>query len=497
MEWDNIPDENLEKVLQIYYNTPFFRDNPCYLYLWERYYILNQRDPRILFFMKHKGISKNYHFLYVELSRYFELKSMKDVSASLLKKAISSNVHKREVLVKELLRLGKIPNVLTKEEIGNELKLKSLFFWNKEWIFYQKKVVYDKKEFTVDGQEISFEEARYMASRREPESTRSSLQGGFLVKKNVRNDCAINGIKIEASEIDFLTLHNNSMSKERQDFSEQHHKEEKHCTTCIQTQGNVINERFNRESCQSTSENREDVTLVIEKGSKGESEPLHQEFLSEKNITGTSDDLRSASEEFARISEGKELIIGQHVFYVKKQICQNRFFLVKVGEIGHDSQTFISTYHTLQDQSPNMNFFDKFIPKNISVFEAFMLYEYYRLGLLASVLNIIEGLVEFFFLKALEIAIYYSSKDVFFADLSAEDFFITSSFSLVVCNFSLGCRKSIWEYSVFHQLGWQEAEKHMMLSPEEAFFAISKKMKHLDLSIRFLKLKMVILERTG
>lgn len=385
MERSKVPDENIERILQLHCNTPFFKDNPYYLHLWERYFALHSRDPRILFFMRHKHISRNYQFLYVELSKYFESRRQVDVSVSLLRKAISANVYKKDVLVKELRRLGKPPNLLSDDDVERKLEPKSLFFWGKEWIFREKKVTYDRESFIVNGEEISFEEMKSL---------------------NYARKCG---------------------------------SEENKCNT-------------DAEIC-----NRESHTIAI--------------------------------------AVGAELVLGNEVFHVREQLGADKFSVMGLGNLHEEANTIVPSYHTLQIARFDASVFDRFVPTDVVLWGDVMVFRQYKLGLLGTFPHLCNELLAFFFLRVLEVVVHYHRKNVFFNDLSLDDFFVNDDFSVVLCNFAVN-KDAGWDYAVLRSLKFDDADSYMDKDLEDAYEALDARLAHADMGLVFLKLKMLILEKS-
>eukprot|EP00866_Antonospora_locustae_P002009 jgi/Antlo1/2009/322 len=434
MGLDTVHDKDLEKILKHYCGTPFFRDNPYYISLWERYYVLCNKNPSILFFMKHKRISKNYHFLYIELSRHFELKGLKDVSAWILQRAIEAGVYRSEVLVSELIRLGRPPGALAMDEIARELNPQDFVLWGKKWC---------SKESTSKCERKSLEDGKHKCATNvlkeigSSEGLSFSASGGASSAQNVHiaaqcklglNEKKCSGFKMQ----DFSIAH--EMSYER-------HNESESSAVCLGRANSKCNEE--------------------------------------------------------RIHIGAEFTIENRVFYVKSRISKHLLFAIEMPDSASEHQATEVMHYTIQIDGNGMcrAHFDKYIPDRIVSLGQVLLYKHYELGLLSSAVCLMPELNIFFFLKALEIAMYYAKKGVFFADLSVDNFFIDDDMSLVLCTFSQEEKGCVWKYRVFSELGIEHANTYMNMEIETALSDLNAKVHIIDTEDMLLRLRIAIFEK--
>ena len=94
--------ECTEKLLLEKIDIKYFRNNPDYITKWQQYFYNHDCDVKILFLMKYKKISADYHWLYLELSKFFALKGKTDISVFILEDAINNGVYDDCILKKEL-----------------------------------------------------------------------------------------------------------------------------------------------------------------------------------------------------------------------------------------------------------------------------------------------------------------------------------------------------------------------------------------------------------
>ncbi|AFN82789.1 hypothetical protein EROM_040200 [Encephalitozoon romaleae SJ-2008] len=159
MTFDGMDEDELENALLNYIDIPYFRNNPSYISLWQRYYY-KTNDPSVLFLMKYKKISQYYHWIYVELSRFFMRNGRYGVCKAVLNVGIACNAYEREVLEDELQRIPMVTNPSPEHEINTLLNPKGFTALGKVWNSYQEVLFYNRKLFLLDQEEVSFEEYR-------------------------------------------------------------------------------------------------------------------------------------------------------------------------------------------------------------------------------------------------------------------------------------------------------------------------------------------------
>lgn len=152
-KFDNV--EDLEKYLLKYIDINSYKNCSEYISKWISYYKQMNCNVKILFLMKFKKISIKFHWIYIELSKFFERKNKKDISLFILKKALKTNVYDKKVLFDEI---KKYPNIIPAEfsKAHNYLNPVGFFVLGKKWNEYKIKYNYDTNLFT----HISFEEYR-------------------------------------------------------------------------------------------------------------------------------------------------------------------------------------------------------------------------------------------------------------------------------------------------------------------------------------------------
>lgn len=431
---DTVQDKDLEKILKHYCSMPFFRDNPYYIRLWERYYVLCDKNPSILFFMKHKRISKNYHFLYVELSRHFEQRGLKDVSAWILQRAIEAGVYRNDVLVSELIRLGRPPGVLTIDEIAQELNPQDFVLWGKKWC---------SKQNTTQSESSSLENSKHRCTANTVKEMGDSKGFGF------------------AARVDSSSARNAHTPAP--------------CKLCL-----------DRNRCSD---------LTSQETFTAPKRPC--EYHGETEGSAACSQRTNAKYNLERIHMGAELTIENRVFYIKSRISPCQLLAIEMPGSASECKARETMHYTVQTDGGGMSraLFDKYVPDLIASISQVLLYKHYELGLLGSAVCLVPELNAFFFLKALEIAMYYAEKGVFFADLSVNNFFIDDDMSLVLCTFSQKEEGCVWKYSVFSELAIERAHAYMSMETNTAFRELSARVRTMDTEDLLLRLKIAIFEK--
>lgn len=159
--FEDVRDEDLEQTLLRYIDMPYFRNNPSYILLWQRYYA-NTRDPGVLFLMKYKKVSQYYHWIYVELSRFFISRNHPGLCSVVLSMGMKCNAYDSRVLADEL---GKIPansQTYSGHEITSLMSPKGFHALGRVWNSYNEVLFYNQSLFITEDGEISFEEFRSM-----------------------------------------------------------------------------------------------------------------------------------------------------------------------------------------------------------------------------------------------------------------------------------------------------------------------------------------------
>lgn len=440
MGLDTVHDKDLEKILKHYCGIPFFRDNPYYIRLWERYYVLSGKNPSILFFMKHKRISKNYHFLYIELSRHFEQRGLKDVSAWILQRAIEAGVYRNEVLVSELIRIGRPPGALTIDEIATELSPQDIMLWGKKWC---------SKESTIKCESKSLEDVKHRCTMNAIKETGSSEGLSYRASGDVSS----------AQSVHMCTKAHTTAP----------------CKLCL---GENKFSGFKMHG----------ISIIRERPHEDRNESESSAACSRRTSS-------KYGAEVIRI--GVVLTIEDRVFYVKSRISSRQILAIEMLGSSSECQTAETMHCTIQTDGHETRraLFDKYIPDRIVSLGRVLLYKHYELGLLSSAVCLMPELNIVFFLKALEIAMYYAKKGVFFTDLSACDFFIDDDMSLVLCTFYQKEKGFVWKYRVFSELAIEHANTYMSMETDTAFHKLSEKISIIDTDELLLRFKIAIFEK--
>lgn len=170
MIFDEVEDSEVEKVLLQHMDMPYFRNNPSYIALWQRHYYTT-KDPKILFLMRHKKISRYYHWIYIELSRFFMSRNHPCMCRIVLDMGVMCGAYDSKVLEEELKSAPAVENTYSEHKINMLLNPKGFFVLGRIWNSYYEVLFYDREMFMVEGEEISFEEYRAMLYRNTEEDS--------------------------------------------------------------------------------------------------------------------------------------------------------------------------------------------------------------------------------------------------------------------------------------------------------------------------------------
>ncbi|KAG5859833.1 putative Mad3/BUB1 domain-containing protein [Encephalitozoon hellem] len=165
--FDDTGEDELESTLLGHIDIPYFRNNPSYISLWQKYYYKNN-NPHVLFLMKYKKISQYYHWIYVELSRFFMRNNHYGACKAILNMGIACNAYDRRVLEDELRKIPTSANLFSENEVNALLNPKGFTVLGKVWNSYQEALFYNRELFIFDHEEMSFEEYRSRSYIKKP-----------------------------------------------------------------------------------------------------------------------------------------------------------------------------------------------------------------------------------------------------------------------------------------------------------------------------------------
>ncbi|ADM11309.1 uncharacterized protein Eint_040180 [Encephalitozoon intestinalis ATCC 50506] len=155
----DICEDEIEAFLLSHIDIPYFRNNPSYISLWQRYYY-KTKEPGVLFLMKYKKVSQYYHWIYVELSRLFMKNGHYGISRAILDMGIACNAYDKKVLKDEIEKIPLSTTVFSDHETSALINPKGFVALGKVWNSYRETLFYNRELFILDGEEISFEEYR-------------------------------------------------------------------------------------------------------------------------------------------------------------------------------------------------------------------------------------------------------------------------------------------------------------------------------------------------
>lgn len=166
--------ENIEEELLSKLDIPFFYNNLEYIGKWIGYYSF-RKDPRILFLMKLKKISCDYHWLHIELSKYFNHKGKSEIAIFILKKALENKVHDKDIILKEMENYRDITPI-SEIEAHRYLYPKNFKALGRVWNSYIQVFYYKRDLFMSENVYISIEEYRYNLKRRNESNKINTLE---------------------------------------------------------------------------------------------------------------------------------------------------------------------------------------------------------------------------------------------------------------------------------------------------------------------------------
>ncbi|KAF9764205.1 hypothetical protein NGRA_0743 [Nosema granulosis] len=152
--------ENIEEELLSKLDIPFFYNNLDYINKWIDYY-LSKNDIRILFLMKFKKISCDYHWLHIELAKYFTKINRKEIAVFILQKALENKVYDSSIIRNTLEQYVNI-NPISEVEAHQYLYPKNFKALGKIWNSYTRVLYYKEELFKTKTGYISIEEYRYL-----------------------------------------------------------------------------------------------------------------------------------------------------------------------------------------------------------------------------------------------------------------------------------------------------------------------------------------------
>ncbi|KAK6091006.1 hypothetical protein P3W45_000251 [Vairimorpha bombi] len=176
-------ENELLKLIDIKY----FRNNPEYIKLWQEYFYNTNKDIKILFLMKYKKISTDYHWIYIELSEFFKKKNKPEISVFLLQDALRNGVYNPDMLNAELDKYQGI-KAIDYNEACRFLNPVGFYVCGRIWNEIKVETFYSQ-DIYKEG--ISFEEYRLInyrfkkRVRNKNELVLWTIQDLFIKKQNV------------------------------------------------------------------------------------------------------------------------------------------------------------------------------------------------------------------------------------------------------------------------------------------------------------------------
>jgi hypothetical protein len=416
MDPEDLKEKDIKKLLQKYLNISYFKNNPEYISLWQKYYE-SERDPEILFFMKYKGVSSYYHWLYVELSKHFNSKNLFNVSRSILSRALNGDVYDRRVIEDHLSELPDHGKTMNDDEIYRHINPKSIILWGKKWVVQEESLFYNRDIFIINGVEVSFEEWRSMKEE---------------------TDIAMDEINRMFDED-----HRGKVKKNKES-------------------GGVIAEKKPTEEEKGLGggiicEAQRDCHLEVEEQSYKRLK-MESEMIKNVDVIDNNNYL-----EVEDVVGGKDTIaIGEFLYFISPTSISTRHNIMRIAEKDGNNQTVVSKEFILQriDEKQEKllkNLTCSHIPGILSFCrsksELFVFYKNYKLGSLKNALHLLlkdsgmtdECLIAFYFKEVLSVILELRKLNLEVSQINGDSFMLCENTNqLVLVNFDFLEKKMIF-----------------------------------------------------
>jgi hypothetical protein len=337
--FEGVRDEELEETLLRYIDMPYFRNNPSYIALWQRYY-MRRPDPCVLFLMRHKKISQYYHWLYIELSSFFSLRRHHGISRVVLEAGIEANAYDPEVLREEL---GKIPaddRTYSEHEINVLLNPKNFGCLGKVWNAYNEVLFCERELLIRDGEEMSFEEHRALSAVVPSAIDEEDVCKRVKIDRDARTGELVEDVlqPTDDGELDDRLLSNIRSSIHCSiadgpaalslDNTEQANKEKMEKPDPPSSGATSREMGPLPEKAMENMSNREIVSL-------NEGATVPQSNKAESTITG-------------RLEAGGELRMEGFIYYVKERMGESTYKIMRIARAGQENMTIDAKDFVLQ-----------------------------------------------------------------------------------------------------------------------------------------------------
>ncbi|TBU01405.1 Mad3/BUB1 domain-containing protein [Hamiltosporidium tvaerminnensis] len=396
-----IKDNEIEETLKKNLHIEFYKNNPSYIKLWQRYYEI-KKDPKILFFMMHFGISKDYHWIYIELANHFKKLKYFELSYYVLSEAKRKNVFDAFEIEKEINNYSFDTKRFSDTEMKRILYPKRIYFWDTEWSINE--ILYcnlDNCFYKKNGEIsfVSFEENRYL--------------NGWWQKSE--NDLNFLEIKKFESEIE------NSYKYEDKDVK-----------------------NFNKLRIETTDfENTKEELILQSKAVENQSN---------KNNSGV-EQLNDSGKINKFLSED-EININNLIFQIKKRINNQKFIIFCLTETNNLEQSTEIKNYILEEIDEKYlknifkftnNIFPTDLQSIVIAEKYFIKYTFSYETSVSEILNcyqekknVNEYIIGFYWVQILKLLIELKEQNLAIKELSLSDIMIENDlFSFKICNFKV------------------------------------------------------------
>lgn len=189
MENDPVEDRSLARVILRYLDIPYFWNNPWYVDLWKRYYLL-KKEIEIVFLMHTKEIGSLHAWLYLQLHAHFKRKGCNTCAQLVIEEGLKRRAHPINELEEKLIPEEKM-------HLHALEKPRHIRVFGREWLRSSRRAI-PASVLVVGGEELSLLEYKILQYMRDKivkieEETEKGLNevsilfGSLSEKKSVIN----------------------------------------------------------------------------------------------------------------------------------------------------------------------------------------------------------------------------------------------------------------------------------------------------------------------
>ncbi|KAF7684782.1 hypothetical protein TCON_0012 [Astathelohania contejeani] len=415
MDFNDVKDEELESTIEKYINEPFFQNHPGYITLWQRLFN-KKRSPKILFLMVNRNICRYYHWLYIELSKYFYEQGLIEIAAYVLSKASERRVWDPLVIRSAIEQLPPFEKKIPEAEMYRILHPKKLVYWGKDWAS-RVEIMFCE----MDGEEMSFEERRYKSQNMIRKNIKKNVNEDnsmeVIVKENIKNE---NNLKKEVVKEENIAKGNKVNEIKKDDIIK-----DNRITEYNNLKNNLVEKNY--------------ITTEYDNYIKKEN-ILESKIAIKENEISQIKKLKLNKKEFYSKLENVK-IIEETVYYIKSKIDDKRKFLIKLeGE----KEKYCILHHITEKERNIITMISqyKYFPEMIYFHSFYICYKAFKFGSLNEAIemvkytNINEKMIVFWFKSILECVYSMYLKGWVFSKLKMNSIFVDTD-GLKIADFSL------------------------------------------------------------